>query len=635
MIEKIKFLRITGPKEDISRVIEQYLNKYKLHVENALSELSDVHNLVPYVDTYNVRETLLKSQDAIEELKKSDAHKVCKDVIEQKMTVEEASNCMSTMHLLLDDLNSQKKERLDQIQELKERKEKIMPFMRIDVPLAELFQYKFIKCEFGRIALEYYEKLMKYVYHDMNTLFLECMMKQGFVYGVYFVPSTRQTKEDAFFSSLHFEEITFPEDMSDTPAKIIQDIDKKIEVLNAEIDDLTSKMLEVLTKHAVRFIHAYEVLKEYNDDAEIRKLAACTKQKDEVYYILCGWMSEEDTKKFRKEIESDQLISCYVDDTTDSTSSTPPTKLKNPKIFKPFEMFIRMYGLPAYGEIDPTVFLAITYSFLFGMMYGDVGQGLCLVIGGYLLYHFKKQNLCAILSCAGVSSTIFGFLYGSVFGFEDVLKPIWVNPMKDTLTVLITAVGFGICLNIFAMILNIINGIREKNIERIFFDTNGVAGLVFYASVIGTALFLVTGHTIKAVFLVTIMIVVPLILIFFKEPLSRMIEKRKGLITGEKGMFFVENGFGMIEVLLSYVTNTISFVRVGAFALSHAGMMSVVLLLSHASSGHPNVIVLVLGNLFVAGLEGLIVGIQVLRLEYYEMFSRFYSGTGKEFKAKK
>ena len=88
----------------------------------------------------------------------------------------------------------------------------------------------------------------------------------------------------------------------------------------------------------------------------------------------------------------------------------------------------------------------------------------------------------------------------------------------------------------------------------------------------------------------------------------------------------------MFEIVLSYVTNTISFLRVGAFALSHAAMMGVVMLLANVESGNPNILILVLGNVFVAAMEGLIVGIQVLRLEYYEMFSRFYKGTGKEFK---
>jgi len=97
-------------------------------------------------------------------------------------------------------------------------------------------------------------------------------------------------------------------------------------------------------------------------------------------------------------------------------------------------------------------------------------------------------------------------------------------------------------------------------------------------------------------------------------------------------MFFVEGFFELFEVLLSYFSNTLSFVRVGAFAVSHAAMMEVVLMLAGAETGNLNLLVVILGNLFVCGMEGLIVGIQVLRLEYYQLFSRFYKGSGHEFK---
>ncbi|MDD5936402.1 MAG: V-type ATPase 116kDa subunit family protein [Clostridiales bacterium] len=637
MIEKMKFLKITGPKEDIDRVIKEYLKTYEVHIENAMTELSDVNDIVPYVDTYNVRETLQKSQETIEQLKQlDDINNEVKamSVEDKKMSISESIDYLAKMHMLLEDLDTQKKERLEKMEAMKEKKKALLPFKDIDVSLSKLKENKFVLCQFGRIAIDYYEKMMKYVYDDMSVLFMECANIKGYVYGVYFAPSTYFMKADAIFSTLHFEDIKIPEEYTDCPAKILDDMDQQITTWENEILNYEEQMVDVLRKHAAGFIVAYDILKEYNDNASIRKLAACTKEEHEVYYILCGWMTKKDTEAFQKVIKEDSLVSCFVEDTTKNSKLVPPTKLKNPKIFKPFEMFIRMYGLPSYGEFDPTIFVALTYSFLFGMMYGDVGQGLCLVVGGFLLYKLKKQNLCAIMSLAGISSTIFGFMYGSIFGFEDIIEPIWTNPMKDTLTVLITAIAFGIALIVIAMIINIINGIRQKDVKKIFFETNGVAGLVFYGTVVGTAVLLATGHTIKAMALVIIMIVIPLLLIFFKEPLANLIEKKKQIIPGSKGMFIVENAFQLVEVLLSYMTNTISFVRVGAFALSHAGMMSVVLLLAGANSGHPNMIVIILGNLFVAGLEGLIVGIQVLRLEYYEMFSRFYSGAGREFKAK-
>ena len=132
--------------------------------------------------------------------------------------------------------------------------------------------------------------------------------------------------------------------------------------------------------------------------------------------------------------------------------------------------------------------------------------------------------------------------------------------------------------------------------------------------------------------LMVIFLGVPVILFVFKEPLGNLVTKQHKKMEEGKVMFFVQAFFELFETMLSYFSNTISYVRIGAFAVSHAAMMEVVLMLSGASAGHTNWIVFVLGNVLVCGLEGLVVGIQVLRLEYYEMFSRFYKGTGREFK---
>ena len=146
------------------------------------------------------------------------------------------------------------------------------------------------------------------------------------------------------------------------------------------------------------------------------------------------------------------------------------------------------------------------------------------------------------------------------------------------------------------------------------------------------ALLFITGHGLPATIIIGIAVGVPLVAILLKEPLTHLVEHHSRIFPeGSKVMFFVEALVEGFDVVLSYATNTISFVRVGAFALSHAGMMGVVMTLAGMEKGNPNWIVIVLGNLLVAGLEGLVVGIQVLRLEYYEMFSRFYTGNGKPF----
>ncbi len=300
-----------------------------------------------------------------------------------------------------------------------------------------------------------------------------------------------------------------------------------------------------------------------------------------------------------------------------------------------------MYGLPASDEMDPTIFVALTYTIIFGAMFGDLGQGAVLFIGGGLLYLFKKMNLAGIVSVAGIFSMIFGVLYGSVFGFEDVIPALWLKPMDamTTLpfvgqlnTVFIIAVAVGMGLNLLVMVFQMINAAKSGDKEDLFFSHNGLAGFVFYAFIVITIVLYMTGHKTPGNILMIIFLGIPILMFFFKEPLGNIIEKRHQKLEGGKGMFFVQGFFELFETMLSYFSNTISYVRIGAFAVSHAAIMEVVLMLSGAEEGTPNILGVIVGNLIVMLLEGLVVGIQVLRLEYYEMFSRFYKGSGREFK---
>ena len=183
------------------------------------------------------------------------------------------------------------------------------------------------------------------------------------------------------------------------------------------------------------------------------------------------------------------------------------------------------------------------------------------------------------------------------------------------------------------MIINIYLGFKYRNIEKAVFSQNGIAGLTVYlGAVIAAALLMLFNVNVLNPVFIIIVIVIPLLCIFFKEPLTKLCQKHKNIKPEDGiGSFIMENFFELFEYVLSYVSNTMSFLRVGGFILSHAGMMTVVLSLSEMMSGAGSVVVLIFGNIFVMCLEGLIVGIQVLRLEFYEIFSRFYTGDGKPY----
>ena len=425
-----------------------------------------------------------------------------------------------------------------------------------------------------------------------------------------------------------------------TPDTAYRVLENEIARVNLEIEDLDKQAGEMLADRAPQLVAARDRLEELSNNFDVRKLAARMEDKQEDYYILCGWMAEDDVDKFVEEVKEDDKVFVVVEDDHDAYFGEPPTKLENPKLFKPFEMFVSMYGLPAHNEMDPRMFVGLTYSFIFGVMFGDVGQGLLLMIGGGLVYKFKKAPLAGIIATAGVFSTIFRFLFGSIFGFEDVLPALWIRPIDHMTTlpflgklntVFIVAVAFGMFLIMVAMVLHIINAVRGKNMESAWFDTNGAAGLVFYLAVVVTVVLFMTGNPLPGGIVMAIMFGIPLLIIFFREPLTRMLQKRADKMETGKAMFVVQGFFELFETLLSYFSNTISFIRIGAFAVSHAAIMEVVLQLAGAESGSPNWAGVIFGNLFVCGFEGLIVGIQVLRLEYYELFSRFYKGSGHAF----
>lgn len=229
----------------------------------------------------------------------------------------------------------------------------------------------------------------------------------------------------------------------------------------------------------------------------------------------------------------------------------------------------------------------------------------------------------------GVSGTVFGFVYGSVFGNEELI-PGLIHPMESTNTLLILAVAFGVIMLIIAMIANMINAVKMGNRGRLLFGQNGFAGLVFYVAVIAVVVGSITKGASVPVVVGIFLFGIPLLLIFLQQPLGALLDKKKQWLPERKGEFITENLFELFEILLSYITNTISFIRIGAFALVHAGMMMVVYsFVEMAGSGGP--VVLVFGNAFVMCMEAFIVCIQTLRLEFYEMFGRFFDGDGRPF----
>lgn len=624
-IAKMKLVNIVGRLRDFDNVVRSCCINGNFHAEQSasalegFSEFNAIEDANPYSShmrssiDIGVHSGIKLIYENFDNLNLND-----NELFEYVGKTEKEINVLNQKVRALSDVSSRYGQALIQLDHIKD----------FGISLDELFAFKYISIRFGKLPRDSYSKLDLYDEEEL-MFFFPLGEDKEYYWGFYLALKDEKEKIDAIFNSLFFERIRIMEEAHGTPNDAIKKIKKLLETSNNELHNAQKAVEQYWNEHKESFLKVYSRLRYLNDSFELRKYSS---KCGDSFYIF-GWVPQDEIKDFTKQFEKMQYVDCIIEDEKDAESIEPPTRLINNKVIKPFESFVEMYGLPLYNEIDPTPIMAMTYSAIFGIMFGDLGQGfIILVISLFMKFKMKMQLGSVLIRCA-LFSMIFGILYNSVFGYEDLLpfNILPVHKAENTNSVLLIAVALGFLLIIFCMILNIINGIKQKNLEKVILSHNGIAGLVFYVSSVAAVVLLLMFKTniLSPLFLAFLIIL--LLVIFLKEPLAHLFEHKKDWIPEKKGEFFIQNFFEMFEILLSYLSNTISFIRVGAFILSHAGIMIAVFSISELFGKGQNPIAIVIGNLFVIALEGLIVGIQGLRLQFYEMFSRFYDGGGKPY----
>lgn len=631
MIEKMSFVTLAGPKAQIDYLVNNYLSKHDIHLENALTEFGSTEQFTTFTEENPFKAALNKSHELLQLVKNPEK------VAYEEINVIDAEKFLDKIEDDLLDVRTRISELKEDIQKLETDYATLAPFKTLNYTLKRIYDMDFFKYRFGKIPRVGFDKFESYLDPDINAIFIPTLSETEYVYGVFFAPTDYFEDVEKDFKNIHFDEIVIPKKYKGFSNDECLNIAGKIDEIKEQIRSKESEIDEIIEKHKTKLVSSIRRIETAYANFDVRKLSAVTRDSGVTFQVLCGWMTTKEARKLRKETDNDVNVVCIVSDDVDDHKTKPPTKLKNFKLIKPFEMFVRMYGLPAYNEFDPTLFLTITYAFIFGIMFGDLGQGLCLVIGGAILYKVKKMDLAGIVCAAGIFSCIFGTLFGSFFGFE--FESV-IHPLNSMITlpflgkinvVLVAAFVFGSFVILSTMILNIFNAIRQKNLGKALFGPNAVTGFIFYASIIAVIALYMTGNPLPGTALLIVMFAVPLLLIFLEEPLKNILQKKKP-IEDSPGIFAATAFFELFDYLITYLSNALSFLRIGVFAISHAAMMQVVMTLAGAANGgKANILVVIIGNVIVLGMEGLVVGIQVLRLEYYEIFGRFYEGSGREF----
>lgn len=323
---------------------------------------------------------------------------------------------------------------------------------------------------------------------------------------------------------------------------------------------------------------------------------------------VTGWTSDLTGTQMDKQLEESGL-NFLVRYPPAPERAVSPMILRNPVWARPFEIFGRLLGTPSASETDPSTILALVAPLMFGYMFGDLGQGAVLICVGLLLR--KRYPMLSILIPGGLMAMVFGLLFGSVFANESVLPALWLRPLEQPLLVLGVTLLFGAALITLGMCLN---GVQARWAGQGGAWLRSEAGLLLcYLGVVAIAARPALGWMALAG--------AAWFLFGAALPATAAAPKRFVSALGE-----------LLETLLQLLVNTISFIRVGAFALAHSGLAVAVSGIADSfSSPAARIAVFVGGNLFVLLLEGLVVGIQATRLVLFEFFIRFLRAEGRAF----
>lgn len=636
-IEKMMFVDIAGLETELDRVLEIISCCGCFHMENAaLSHGGGAKSIAKRENPYTATVKMLSEIAVMSgiKLEKTD----CSDILDSE--TEKYRQDIRSIRNRVQKLKADVKKSEENLNSHSRALEQVLHLNgdggigSLQVDFEQIFACTHIKVRFGRLPVDSYEKLP--YYDDKNFYYLVYGKDAGYYYGFCFTPVSELEETEQIFDSLYFERIHLPDFVHGNAEGAVKNLHESIEKDKDSLETKKKALSDYIEEKRRLLCKLFTKFKAMHDTFDLREKVMMIRDK---FYII-GFVPQRDEERFKKYFEDLETVSLIMKPCSESGDIETPVKLRNNKFSEPFSMFVDLYGLPGYNDINPTNFVAITYTLLFGIMFGDLGQGFLVILLGIVLWKWKKMTLGRIMQRLGVSSMIFGTLYGSIFGYEELLDPVYESmgitflPFKaihSINTVLYAAIGIGIGIIIISVIINIIMGIKEKNYTRAIFSNNGIAGLVFYCSLLMLLLGPMIGISTGGPVYIICLIVLPLVIMFLREPLGELCHGKGFHIHESLSDFIAANFFECFEFLLGYATNTLSFVRVGGFVLSHAGMMSVVLSLAEMS-GTLSPVVMVLGNLFVMALEGLLVGIQVLRLEFYEMFSRYYSGGGKAFK---
>ncbi len=430
---------------------------------------------------------------------------------------------------------------------------------------------------------------------------------------------------------------------------LIGKMHKNAEKINVELNENHSEMKKIVLKYKENIDILWKNLRIHELYGTIKNNFSHTERTS----LFSGWLPAEKSEQVETSIRNASDNNCIIEwsEPEQFKRESVPVEIRHSKALAPFQMLVENYATPEYGTIDPTIFVAVAYMIMFGLMFGDAGQGFIVVLIGIFGKILMKKasagikKLMQLFIYCGSASIVSGVLFGSYFGYK-LFQPLWFDyhgvvsghstlssgNINDVYDILRITIYFGIAVIGTGLIINWINLYRKRDFFSFFLDKSGIIGGWFYGCGVYTAFFFVANSYKKLPpgNLLTLFFGIPVIIMLFKAPLHFLLHERKHKSFTAFTLidFFMEWVVELLEIFSGYLANTLSFMRVAGLGIAHVSLMVAFDTIAGMTHGAASIIILVFGNILVIALEGLSAGIQALRLNYYEFFSRYFTGKG-------
>ncbi|WP_456380533.1 V-type ATP synthase subunit I [Thiolapillus sp.] len=491
-------------------------------------------------------------------------------------------------------------------------------YQSLDLDLGMLRrEYRFLNILTGTIPQENSTRLREAIAMIGYTL-TEVSRYEGLLHVVIAGLKEKEHNLKTVLKAADFHLFMLPEEFSGHPGRIAQKLREQEQIILQEQRHLQLEIEASIQEYGQRLDQATQILLAASG---LPQFGQSLRSRGGLAYIS-GWAPVQKIdaleSTLKHGLQGPVIMEHHPPDAKEQRRA--PSFIHHANWLQPFTVLVRNFGIPRYREIDPTWFFTISFIIMFGMMFGDLGHGAIIFLAPWLLPG-KLRKVRSVLLAAGLSSMLFGALYGSIFGYEHLFPALWMPPLSNPVLMLKVAFFWGVGFIILASLLSIRNDLVENQLARAFFDSRGIAGLLLYLGILLGGWQWFEHGSVDAW---------NKLLLFL--PLAAILGykwKQQQSALGERLLVVAIEGF---ETFMNYISNTLSFLRVAAFGLNHVALSVAVFALADMLGSTGHWITIVLGNLFILILEGAIVTIQVLRLEYYEGFSRFFRGDGHEFR---